>query len=200
MGNILDYRPITFFDVETTHLDPAKGEIIQIAILTEDSQGRLTEWSTRIKPQLKPGTYSSKALEINGYNEKDWADAPDFIDVADTIVEKLRWGPIVAHNSSFDIGFVESCLERYSPWRKSSAMGYKSRTVPEEKVFRLGYPVIDTVALSYLMIPTERQNLNSLREHLDITTDGAHEAVKDVHDCRSVFWHCVSNCIEILNK
>ena len=46
------------------------------------------------------------------------------------------------------------------------------------------------------MIPTERQNLNALREHLDITKVGAHEAVKDVYDCRSVFWHCASHCIE----
>ena len=70
----------------------------------------------------------------------------------------------------------------------------------QQRIFRLGYPVIDTVALSYLMIPTERQNLNSLREHLDITKEGAHEAVKDVYDCRSVFWHCAGNCIDILSK
>ena len=62
MGNILDYKTISFFDVETTHLDPSIGEIIQIAILTEDSNGNLKEWSTKIKPQLKLGTYSPKAL------------------------------------------------------------------------------------------------------------------------------------------
>ena len=39
MGNILNYRTLTFLDVETTHLDPEIGEIIQIAILTEDSEG-----------------------------------------------------------------------------------------------------------------------------------------------------------------
>ena len=190
MGNILDYRTISFFDVETTHLDPSIGEIIQIAILTEDSNGNLKEWSTKIKPQLKLGTYSPKALEINGYNEVDWDDAPFFSDVAHLIVSKLQWGPLVAHNAGFDVAFVESCLERQTGWRKGG------RTDFNQKIFRLGYPVIDTVALSYLMIPTERQNLNSLREHFDITKDGAHEAVKDVHDCRSVFWHCASHCIE----
>lgn len=190
MGNILDYRTITFFDVETTHLDPSVGEIIQIAILTEDSSGNLKEWSTKIKPQLKLGTYSPKALEINGYNEAEWDDAPFFSDIAHLIVDKLRWGPLVAHNAPFDIAFVESCLERYSGWQRGSRTDFDTRT------FRLGYPVIDTVALSYLMIPTERQNLNALREHLDITKVGAHEAVKDVYDCRSVFWHCASHCIE----
>ena len=194
MGNILDYRTITFFDVETTHLDPTVGEIIQIATLTEDSQGNLKEWSTKIKPQLKLGTYSPKALEINGYNEVDWDDAPFFSDIAHLIVDKLRWGPLVAHNAAFDVAFVESCLERQTDWRKGG------RTDMQKRIFRLGYPVIDTVALSYLMIPTERQNLNTLREHLDITKEGAHEAVKDVYDCRSVFWHCAGNCIDILSK
>lgn len=189
MGNILDYRTITFFDVETTHLDPNIGEIIQIAVVTEDGSGKLKEWSTKIKPQLKLGTYSAKALEINGYEEKEWDNAPFFSDIAHIIVDKLRWGPLVAHNAGFDISFVENCLERYSGWQKGG------RTDMNEKIFRLGYPVIDTVALSYLMIPTERQNLNSLREHLSITTDGAHEAVKDVHDCRAVFWHCVNHCL-----
>ena len=69
--------------------------------------------------------------------------------------------------------------------------------VLNEKVFRLGYPVIDTVSLAWLAMPqSERQNLNALRECLEIETEGAHEAVKDVHDCRSVFWHCASKIIE----
>jgi len=194
MGNILDYRTIAFFDVETTHLDPTCGEIIQIAVITECRSGKLTEWSTKIKPQLKPGSYSNKALEINGFNEEDWADAPRFEEVADTIVEKLRWGPIVAHNAPFDVAFVESCLERYSNWEKGS------RTDIDEQIFRLGYPVIDTVALSWLMVPTERQNLNTLREHLNIPVEGAHEAVKDVHDCRSVFWYCADGAMDYFLK
>ena len=194
MGNILDYRTITFFDVETTHLDPTLGEIIQIAIVTEDRSGKLTEWSTKIKPRLESGTYHKRALEINGYNEAAWKDAPSFEDVADTIVDKLRWGPLVAHNAAFDIAFVESCLERFTRWVKGG------RTDINENVFRLGYPVIDTVALSWMMLPTERQNLNALREHLDITTEGAHEAVKDVYDCRTVFWHCAAGTIDFLSK
>ena len=194
MGNILDYKTIAYFDVETTHLDPTCGEIIQIAIVIEDRSGKLVEWSTKIRPYLKPRTYSKRALEINGYNEEAWADAPRFCDVADTIVEKLRWGPIVAHNAPFDVAFVESCLERYSNWEKGS------RTDIDEQIFRLGYPVIDTVTLSWMILPTERQNLNTLREYLDISKDGAHEAVKDVYDCRAVFWHCAEKCLETMGS
>ena len=189
MANITDYRTISYFDVETTSLDPTKGEIIQICVVTEDRDGNLKEWSTKIRPRLQEGTYDRSALKINNFRARDYIDAPIFEDVADTIVEKLRWGPIVAHNASFDISFVESNLERYTDWKRGNRTDYN------EKTYRLGYPVIDTVALSYLLVPSERQNLMALREYLEIDTDGGHEAVKDVYDCRTVFWHCLEKCL-----
>ena len=99
MGNIADYRTISYFDVETTSLDPSKGEIIQICVVTEDREGNLEEWSTKIRPRLKEGTYDRSALKVNNFNPKEYINAPIFEDVADQIIEKLRWGPIVAHNA-----------------------------------------------------------------------------------------------------
>ena len=189
MANITDYRTITYFDVDTTSLDPTRGEIIQICIVTEDREGNLDEWSTKIRPRLQEGTYDRSALKINGFKAKEYIDAPIFEDVADTIIEKLRWGPIVAHNASFDVAFIESNLERYTDWRRGNRTDYG------EKTYRLGYPVIDTVSLAYLLMPTERQNLMALREFLEIEKDGGHEAIKDVHDCRTVFWHCLEKCM-----
>lgn len=190
MANITDYRTITYFDVETTSLDPTKGEIIQICIVTENSEGDLKEWSTKIRPRLQPGTYDKSALKINNFQPKEYMDAPIFEDIADEIVEKLRWGPIVAHNAAFDVSFIESNLSRYTDWKRGNRTDYNERT------YRLGYPVIDTVALAYMLMPAERQNLMALREHLDISTEGGHEAIKDVHDCRTVFWHCLEKCLQ----
>lgn len=189
MGNITDYKTITYFDVETTSLDPTTGEIIQICIVTEDREGNLDKWSTKIRPRLQPGTYEKSALRINNFQPKDYIDAPIFEDVADEIVERLRWGPIVAHNAAFDISFIESNLKRYTKWKP----GQWSR--PEYKTYRLGYPVIDTVSLSYLMLDSEKQNLATLREHLGIDSEGAHEAVKDVLDCRTVFYACLEKIL-----
>lgn len=106
--NISDYRTITYFDVETTSLDSDLGEIIQICILTEDREGNLEEWSTKIRPRLAPGTYQKSALRINNFKPKEWMDAPAFEDVADEIIERLRWGPIVAHNAQFDISLLRA--------------------------------------------------------------------------------------------
>ena len=62
-------------------------------------------------------------------------------------------------------------------------------------MFKIGYPVIDTCALSYIFLPTERQNLNALREHFNIDTERAHSATTDVEDCRYVFYNIISNTV-----
>ena len=110
MANITDYRTITYFDVETTSLDPSKGEIIQICILTEDREGKLEEWSTKIRPRLQKGTYSREALRINNFDPKQYIDAPIFEDVADTIIDKLRWGPIVAKDIQAWVSCYRHCF------------------------------------------------------------------------------------------
>lgn len=188
--NITDYRSIVYFDVETTSTNPETGEIIQICIANEDQDGKIDVWSTKIRPRLKAGTWDREALIINKFNPKEYIDAPIFEDVADEIIERLRWGPLVAHNAKFDIDFVVSCLKRYTDWKPGNTVD------ADKKTYRLGYPVIDTIPLAYLIMPTKRQNLATLREYLEITDDGAHEAVKDVMDCREVFWHCVSKVLD----
>ena len=185
--NITNYRTISFFDVETTSLDPETGEIIQICIVTEDQEGNLDEWSTKIRPRLKEGTYSKESLKINNFVPKDFIDAPKFEDIAEEIANRLKWGPIVAHNALFDVKFIESCLQRYAGWKPGSYTNTRYKT------YRLGYPVIDTASLAYLILPTEKQNMTAMREYLEISEEGSHEAVKDVMDCRAVFWKCMES-------
>ena len=185
MGNIRNFQRLRFFDTETTSLDHQTGEIIQFAVLIEDSFGNIKEQSLKIKPTLKEGTYQKDALRINRYTPELWQDAITWESAAPRIVECLSgWDPIIAHNALFDVQFIESCLLR-SGWTKGS------RTDISKKIFRLGYPVIDTVSLAWMCLDTERQNLMALREHLDIPKEGGHEAVKDVQDTRVVFWNCV---------
>ena len=61
------------------------------------------------------------------------------------------------------------------------------------KKFKVGYPVIDTCALAYLFLPTEKQNLNFLREHFNIDISRAHSADTDVEDCRTVFYNIMNS-------
>ena len=188
MGNLTIAKAITFFDVETTHLDPKLSAILEISIITDWENGQQDVWTTKIKPRRIEMQYASKeALEICKYSDEEWEGAPSFEDVAETIAKKLAWGPIVGHNVQFDIAHIKASFNRRG-WREPE---WKERLDISKKMFKVGYPAIDTCALAYIYLPTERQNLNALREHFEISTDRAHSADTDVEDCRTVFYKII---------
>lgn len=193
MGNLSTAKAITFLDTETTHLDPEKGTILSISIVTDWNDGKdgnQSVWTTKIKPREIELKYASEeALKICGYNEKDWEDAPYFEDVAEEIAKRIKYGPIVGHNVQFDINHIKACFLR---------RGWEEQKIGEKygsgnKKISIGYPIIDTCALSYIFLPTEKQNLNILREHLNITQEGAHTPDKDALDCRKLFYYILDN-------
>lgn len=186
MGNITTAKALTFFDIETTSLDPKRSAILQITIITEWSDGKKDRWTTKIKPRdVELKFADKKALEICRFSPEEWDDAPYLEDVAGTIVKKLSWGPLIAHNIYFDISHITACLERRG-WKKAKSF---QGSDPENKLFKIGYPLIDTCALAYLFLPTEKQNLDALREHMNISKEGSHESEKDADDCKSVFYN-----------
>lgn len=192
MANLTTAKAITFLDIETTHLDPAKSAILSISIITDWNSGSQDVYTTKIKPREIEMQFASKeALEVCGYSEEEWSDAPSFEDVAETIVKKLKFGPLVAHNIQFDISHIKSNLlrrgwEEYQPGEKYGS---------GNKKISFGYPLIDTCALAYIFVPTERQNLNVLREHFNLTEEGAHTAQKDTEDCREIFYKIINDTI-----
>ena len=191
MSNITNCKSVTFIDIETTNLDPTRSAILSLAVIKDwMGDGKKQEvWSTKIKPKEVEMRFASKeALEICRYNEEEWADAPTFREVAPKIAEALAWGPIVAHNINFDLSHIRAVMARYG-WRETDLGG---RLDLDNHIFKVGYPLIDTCALSFVALPTNRQNLDTIREHLNIEIEGGHEALKDAEDCREVFWNIVS--------
>ena len=185
MSNLSSAKAITFFDIETTHLDPKKSAILSISIITDWEEGRQDVWTTKIKPKdIEMEFASPEALKVCGYSKEEWESAPRFEDVAHEIAKRLMWGPIVAHNIQFDVSHVKSVLNRYG-YREANR---NELIKTDNKLYKIGYPQLDTCGLAYLFLPTERQNLNALREHFGIDTSRAHSADTDVEDCREVFY------------
>jgi DNA polymerase-3 subunit epsilon len=187
----LSERPLAFIDVETTGLDPNKHEVIDVAVVFDDSvferigapwamhlrreEPDIAIWHTRIRPE-RIGDAEPKALEVNGYLEADWADAPTAVEVAHTIETLLtRAGAdpvIVGHNVSFDRDFLNALLRR---------SGSKAQ---------VSYHALDTVTLCYEhLVPCglESLSLDNVRKFLNIPTFGSHAALKDAVDARTVY-------------
>ena len=78
-----------FVDTETTGLDPHYHEMVSIAIITEFGDGRIDRWYTKLRPRHIERAHP-KALQVNGYTEEDWEDAPYFDEVFPIVQDKLR--------------------------------------------------------------------------------------------------------------
>ena len=78
-------KPLAFVDTETTGLDPKHAEVIEVAIIRVETDGRESRWAARIKP-VNMGWAHPKALAVNGYAENPelWDDAPTMAEVGPT--------------------------------------------------------------------------------------------------------------------
>ena len=193
MGNLTTAKGVTFFDVETTSLDPTRSAILQIAIITDKEDGTQEVWSTKIKPREVELKFADKqALKICGYSNEDWKDAPMFEEVAHEIARRLVWGPVVGHNVQFDISHLTAAFNRrgWDPITRNDNI--YSVLENKEKKYKFGYPAIDTCALAYIFLPSERQNLDHLRTELLLNTGPSHDALSDAKACREVFYHVLN--------
>jgi len=166
-------NPVVFVDTETTGLEPEKHEILEIAIVAIDGSILL---DTKVKP-VNIETAHPKALEVNGYNEADWAGAPTFDEIKDQVTEALEHKIFIGQNPNFDRNFIIAALDR----------------VGVEKAYRkVRRHVIDTTTLAYEhLVPCglNRLNLDAICEFLGVELDrrDRHGALADAQACRAAY-------------
>lgn len=100
-------------DTETTGLDPYRGdrlvEIGCIELLNRISTG--ATFHCYINPERD---MPDAAFKVHGLSAEFLADKPLFAQVADDFLAFIADDPLVIHNASFDIGFLNAELERAS--------------------------------------------------------------------------------------
>jgi len=103
-GSKPEMREIVF-DTETTGLSPLAGdrivEIGCIELVNRVETGRT--FHAYFNPQR---SMPSGAEEVHGLSDRFLADKPLFADRAEELLEFLGDCPLVAHNASFDFGFL----------------------------------------------------------------------------------------------
>jgi DNA polymerase-3 subunit epsilon len=100
-------------DTETTGLDPLRGdrliEIGCVELVNRMSTGRT--FHRYINPERD---VPAEAFAVHGLSTEFLADKPLFAHVVDEFIEFIGDAPLVIHNASFDIGFINAELSRLS--------------------------------------------------------------------------------------
>jgi len=170
---------LTALDVETSGKDPYRHEVIQLALVTLDSNlDPGPTFYTNIRPEY-PDRMDPGAVATHGITVESLQTYPDRHEMADHLwdwFQGLNLAPgkrliPLAHNCQFDIPFIQQCL----------GLDFYN------EVF--GYPTRDTQALICAMmdkgayqgypIPFPRAGLGRTCEVLGIPLDDAHDALAD---------------------
>jgi DNA polymerase-3 subunit epsilon len=98
-------------DTETTGLDPLRGdrlvEIGCVEIFNRMPTGQT--FHRHINPERD---MPAEAFAVHGLSSAFLADKPVFTGVVDEFLEFIGDAPLVIHNASFDIGFINAELDR----------------------------------------------------------------------------------------
>lgn len=162
--------------METTGLNAKNCEIIEIGLLVVDQRtfDVISEFETKIKP-IHIETASKAALDLNGYNEKDWQDAPGLLWAMETYAQTTKDSIFFAHNVWFDWSFINEGFKKTGvknqldyhrldlftiAWTKT-----KSGKIPDLTKFNLNE------LCKYFDIPEEpipHRGINGVRKELEV--------------------------------
>ena len=148
---------IVFVDLETTGATATHDRITEIGII-EVNHGRLiSEWSTLVNPGM---SIPPMIQSLTGITNDMVAPAPEFANIQDEVLKRLKGKLFVAHNARFDYGFLKNEFRR-------CGVSFNAR-------------VLCTVKLSRKLYPQHaRHNLDTLLERHDLNCEARHRALGD---------------------
>jgi DNA polymerase-3 subunit epsilon len=151
--------PTTFsiIDTETTGMRPGFSRVIDIGIIRVENGKVVRRYETLLNPGIP---IPSMITRFNGLSDEAVAGAPTFDEVALEVKELLDGAVFVAHNASFDYGFMKAEFARLG-------MSFEAET-------------LCSVQLSRTLYPRERSHsLDSIIARHSIECSARHRAMPD---------------------
>ena len=149
-------------DTETTGLDPRKGDrVVEIGCVELINHVPTdNEYHVYINPERDMPT---AAFEVHGLSEEFLSDKPVFADVAQGFLDFVGDSPLVIHNASFDMGFLNAELKMLG-----------RPILPADRA-------IDTLMMARKKFPGSPSSLDALcrRYNIDLTVRDKHGALID---------------------
>ncbi|EOD00618.1 PolC-type DNA polymerase III [Caldisalinibacter kiritimatiensis] len=153
------------FDIETTGFSPVNDRITEIGAVKIKNNQIVDRYNQLINPQIK---IPEKIVELTGITDELVKDKPTIEEVITEFLDFVGDSVLVAHNASFDMGFIKE---------KASRQGIDIKNAS-----------LDTLELSRVLFPDlKRHKLNILAKHLNIKLENHHRAVDDAEATAHIF-------------
>jgi DNA polymerase-3 subunit epsilon len=153
-------RPLAFFDLETTGIDPLRDKIVEIAIVRLDPEGGREATTRRIHPE-RP--IPAEATAVHGIRDEDVSGAPTFRQVARELLDVLKDADLAGFNvRRFDVPLLD---------REFRDCGLDLALAQRR--------IVDAMTIFHKREP--RDLTAAVRFFLDRDHAGAHGAEADVH-------------------
>ena len=153
------------FDIETTGFSPVKNKIIEIGAVRVEN-GVITDRMDEFVDPEVPIPFEIERL--TGINDAMVMGAETIGPVLGRFLEFCRGAVLVAHNASFDVGFIS---------HNASVLGYEFHPT-----------VMDTVALARVLLPNlNRYKLDTVAKAFNVSLENHHRAVDDAEATAGIF-------------
>src|SRR5690625_555148 len=172
---ILDEQTYVVFDVETTGLSPVYDVIIEIAGVKIHQGEIIDRFESFANPHRQ---LSDTIINITGITDDLLIDAPEVGGVLKQFHDWVGDCPLVAHNATFDISFLNQ--------------GYEKIDYPH-----VTNTYIDTLELARFLLPQlGNHRLNTLCKHFNVELVQHHRAIYDAEATGYLMWKLVQNVLE----
>ncbi len=163
-GDISNMRYVVL-DLETSGLDPARSEIVEIGAVKIEKGRVVDEFQSLVKPRKGMSRISER---ITGITDEMLKNHPPIEEVLPRFLNFLGDSIIIAHNASFDYRF----------------MRYWVREITGQDFER---PYIDTLALSRALLTMSSYSLDKVAAKLNMESFKHHRAMDDARVTAKIF-------------
>ncbi|MBR3281448.1 MAG: PolC-type DNA polymerase III [Clostridia bacterium] len=155
----------SILDIETTGISKLTERITEFGIMKVKNGEVIDTFECFVNPEKH---IPEKVSEITNITDDMVKDAETIDIVLPKVIEFCKDTTIVAHNATFDVGFIRENARRLG--------------------LEFNYPWIDTLALAKELFPDRKKfKLGLIAEDLGIQVDVAHRALADVDTLKKVF-------------
>lgn len=151
------YDEFVIFDIETTGLSSLNDMITEIGAIKVVGDNVVDSFSQLINPE-RP--ISEFITNLTGITNEMVSDKPKINEVIRNFKEFIGDSVLVAHNATFDIGFIRERMRLEN--------------------LELDNPVLDTLELARTIFSTlKNHKLDTIAKHLDVSLENHHRALDD---------------------